>query len=50
MKIRATVTVEIDAEAWAANNGIDVEDVREDVKAYIAASVKELAAVEEARP
>ena len=34
MKIRIEQTVEVDADAWANEFGVDVKDVRQDVKNY----------------
>ena len=34
MKVRINQTVNIDAEAWALEYGLDPKDVREDVKMY----------------
>jgi hypothetical protein len=34
MKIKITQTVEVDAEAWAHEYGVELSDVREDVKSY----------------
>ncbi|MFF0743001.1 hypothetical protein ACFYVL_21640 [Streptomyces sp. NPDC004111] len=35
MKVRITITVDVDAEAWALDYGLDLKDVRSDVKEYI---------------
>ena len=32
MNIRITTTVNVDADAWAADNGLDLADVRADVQ------------------
>jgi hypothetical protein len=48
MKIRVTLTVEIDAKAWADNYGVDPEDVRNDVRQYILTNVQGSAGIEEA--
>ena len=34
MKVRIIETVEVDAEAWAESYGLDLKDVRDDVKYY----------------
>ena len=39
MKIKVTLTVDIDPEAWVANYGCEKSEVREDVKVYIAETV-----------
>lgn len=39
MKIKITVTVNVDAEAWIAEYGIDKTELRDDVRASITASV-----------
>ena len=36
MKVRVTVTVEIDPQAWALNYGIPLSEVRDDVKDSVA--------------
>ncbi len=36
MKIRITVTVDVDETAWALDYGTDRETVRDDVKSYVA--------------
>ena len=36
MKIRISETINVDAEAWAYEYGIEVSEVRDDVKAYFA--------------
>ena len=35
IKVRVNFTVEIDAETWATEYGIELQDVRSDVKTYI---------------
>ena len=35
MKIKIQFTINVDPEAWANEYGIDLDDVREDVKRYI---------------
>ncbi|MFD7164908.1 hypothetical protein [Streptomyces violascens] len=35
MKVRITITLDVDAEAWAHEYGLDRRDVREDVKDYV---------------
>lgn len=39
MKVRLTVTLEVDAEAWANEYGLDKDEVRKDVRASIETSV-----------
>lgn len=34
MKVKVSVTLDIDAEAWAQDFGIDKKDVRKDVQVY----------------
>jgi hypothetical protein len=34
MKIKITETINVDAEAWAYEFGVDKSEVRDDVKAY----------------
>lgn len=41
MKVRVTATVEIDAQAWAEEYGIDPADVRKDVQAHLADSLQQ---------
>ncbi|WP_159030304.1 hypothetical protein [Streptomyces sp. CB01201] len=36
MKVRITITMDVDAEAWAFDYGLDRRDVRDDVKDYVA--------------
>lgn len=43
MKVRVEVTVELDAEAWAEEYGIDESEVREDFKEYAGVVIRELA-------
>lgn len=35
MKVRITITVDVDADTWAFEYGVDRKDVRADVKDYI---------------
>ncbi|MGP4013691.1 hypothetical protein [Streptomyces sp. 4N124] len=35
MKVRITITVNVDADAWALEYGIDPPEVRADVKEYL---------------
>jgi hypothetical protein len=35
MKVRISFTIDIDADAWAAEYGIDPKDVRKDVQSYV---------------
>jgi hypothetical protein len=35
MKVRVTITLDIDPDAWALEYGCDVDEVREDVRAYV---------------
>lgn len=46
MKIRVVVTVDVDTDAWAAEYGMDKDDVRDDVKAYVTALVNDSFPVE----
>lgn len=39
MKIAMTITIEIDADAWAAEYGIDRSEVREDVRRYVSTTL-----------
>ena len=41
MKVRVTITVDVDPERWNANygTGTDPKDVREDVKRYVEGTV-----------
>jgi hypothetical protein len=48
MKIRMTVTVEVDAEDWSQEYGIHPGEVRDDVRSYFANQVFQSAAVEDA--
>lgn len=41
MKVRVAFTVEVDAQAWADEYGVEVDAVREDVRSYVASSVRE---------
>lgn len=41
MKVRIEMTVEIDAEAWVAEYGIERSQVRADVQAYVRNNVIE---------
>jgi hypothetical protein len=47
MKVRVTLTVEVDPAAWQLAYGTETEDLREDVRNYIAGSVEESAAAQE---
>lgn len=40
MKIAVTVVIEVDAEAWADEYGIDKADVRDDIKQYVLTGVQ----------
>lgn len=35
MKVRFSITVEVDTDAWMTEYGIESRDVREDVKTYL---------------
>ncbi len=39
MKVRVTVTLDVDADAWATEYGLNLEDVRADVKEHAAHSL-----------
>jgi hypothetical protein len=47
MKIRVTLTIEVDPEAWTLAYGTEPEDLREDVKTYVLGTVAECAAARE---
>lgn len=41
MKVRHTVTVDVDVDAWALEYGLEPADVRDHVRAYLDATVDE---------
>lgn len=41
MKVRLTMTVEVDPEAWATEYGIDLKEVRKDVQGYFSSYAQE---------
>lgn len=43
MKVRVNVTVELDAEAWAEEYGIDESEVRKDFQEYAENVIRNLA-------
>lgn len=47
MKIVVSVTIEVDPDEWAGNNGIERSEVRSDVKEYVLNSVKALPSLED---
>ena len=44
MRVRVEVTVEVDAEAWAVEYGIDESEVRDDFRLAATSAIHELAA------
>ncbi len=50
MKVRVTVTVEIDPDAWMQTYGVERDEVRRDVREYVEGSVHELAGIRECAP
>jgi hypothetical protein len=47
MNVRVTLSIEVDPEAWMLAYGCPPEDVREDVKVYVAGGVESSAAAQE---
>lgn len=45
MKVRITLTVEVDRKQWALEYGIDESEVRDDVALYVRQHVEDLYAV-----
>lgn len=44
MKVKLTITVEVDAEAWMTEYGINKTELRDDVRAYITTAVTDSSA------
>lgn len=47
MKVRVTLTIDVDEAAWTLAYGTEPEDIREDVKSYVLGSVEHSAAANE---
>ncbi|MGW7515092.1 hypothetical protein ACWGJ2_05810 [Streptomyces sp. NPDC054796] len=41
MKVRMIITLDLDADAWATEYGVSREEVRADVKSYIATALQD---------
>jgi hypothetical protein len=41
MKVRLTITLDVDPEAWVRDYGCEPSEVRDDVKSYVAGFVAE---------
>lgn len=41
MKVRIILTVDVDPETWAADNGVTAGEVRRDVRTYVETLVRE---------
>jgi hypothetical protein len=48
IKVRMTVTVELDPAEWANEFGCDTDEVRQDVRDYFANQIGQAPAIEEA--
>lgn len=48
MKIRVSLTVEIDPDKWSKNNGTERSEIREDVQSYVLNQIQCAASIEEA--
>lgn len=49
MKVRITMTVNIDPEEWSLTYDVDEKDVREDVKRYVINAVQQSAGIQDCR-